>query len=71
VTVGTVFHRSRADLQKWFYAVALLLHEQRGLSYRQLAIQLSVNRNTAGLMATRIRGASYNHRQMLLRLEVE
>lgn len=70
VTVGTVFHRSRADLQKWFYAVWLVLFQQSGLSYRELAVELQVNRNTAGLMAQRIRNAPLAHRHQLMCLEV-
>jgi transposase-like protein len=68
VTVGTIFHQGRADLQKWFEAVRLLVHEQRGLSCRVLAQEISVNRNTAQLMAARIRRALRNDREFLYRL---
>lgn len=70
VTVGTVFHRSRADLQKWFYAVALLMHQGRGLTCREMGRELQVNRNTAHLMSSRIRFARGADREMMHRMEV-
>jgi transposase-like protein len=68
VTVGTLFHKTRADLQKWFGAVVLLVHEHRGVSSRQLAAAVDVNRNTAVLMRQRIRRAMMTDRDLLLDL---
>lgn len=57
VTVGTIFHNTKLDLQKWFLGVALMLNAKKGLSARQLARDLEVNKNTAWYMAMRIRKA--------------
>jgi transposase-like protein len=57
VTVGTIFHNTKLDLQKWFLGVALMLNAKKGLSARQLARDLEVNKNTAWFMAMRIRQA--------------
>jgi transposase-like protein len=57
VTVQTIFHNSKLDLQKWFLAVALILNAKKGLSARQLARDIEVNKNTAWYMGMRIRKA--------------
>jgi transposase-like protein len=55
--VGTIFHQTHLSLQKWFQAIVLLLHARRGISVRQLAEQLHVNKDTAWRMAMKIREA--------------
>ncbi len=57
VTVNTIFHKTKVDLQKWFLAVALVLNAKKGISARQLARDIEVNKNTAWLMLMRIRKA--------------
>jgi transposase-like protein len=57
VTVQTIFHNSKLDLQKWFLAIALILNAKKGLSARQLAQDIEVNKNTAWYMGMRIRKA--------------
>ncbi|HUJ17227.1 MAG TPA: IS1595 family transposase [Nitrospirota bacterium] len=57
VTVGTIFQKTKVDLQKWFLAISIILNAKKGLSSRQLARDLEVNRNTAWYMAMRIRKA--------------
>lgn len=57
VTVGTIFHHTHLPLQKWFLAVALVLNAKKGLSARQLARDLEVNKNTGWRMAMQIRKA--------------
>ncbi|WP_083468914.1 transposase [Nostoc piscinale] len=54
VTVKTLFHRTRVDLQKWFLAIYLLIYARTKLSSRQLAKLLAVDKNTAWLMIARI-----------------
>ena len=65
VTVGTIFHKTRLDLQKWFLAITLILNARKGISARQLARDLEVNKNTAWYMAMRIRKAMFEHRELL------
>jgi len=57
VTVGTIFHHTHLPMQKWFLAVALVLNAKKGLSARQLARDLEVNKNTGWRMAMQIRKA--------------
>lgn len=57
VTVATIFHKTKIDLQKWFLAIALILNAKKGISARQLSRDLEVNKNTAWFLAMRIRRA--------------
>jgi transposase-like protein len=57
VTVGTIFHRTHLDLQKWFLALALVLNAKKGISARQLGRDLMVNKDTAWRMGMKIRQA--------------
>jgi hypothetical protein len=63
VTVGTIFHQTHLSLQKWFQAIALLLNARRGVSVRQLAQYLNVNKDTAWRMAMKIREAMAEREQ--------
>ena len=68
VTVRTIFHKTHLDFQKWFLAISLILNAKKGISARQLALDLEVNKNTAWYMAMRIRKAMCErwHRELLL-----
>lgn len=57
VTVRTIFHKTKADLQKWFLAISLILNAKKGISARQLGRDLGLNKNSAWYMAMRIRKA--------------
>jgi transposase-like protein len=67
VTVKTIFHRTRLPLQKWLLAVSLILNAKKGISARQLARHLKVNRNTAWRIGMQVRDAMYQpeHRNLL------
>ena len=65
VTVQTIFHNTKLDLQRWFLAIALILNAKKGLSARQLARDLEVNKNTAWYMAMRIRKAMEDNGELL------
>ncbi len=65
VTVNTIFHKSKADLQKWFLALSLILNAKKGISARQLARDIEVNKNTAWYMGMRIREAMFQDRELL------
>jgi transposase-like protein len=68
VTVGTIFHDTRLPLQKWFLALSLMLNAKKGISARQLARDLDVNKNTGWYLAMRIRKAmkQSDERELLL-----
>jgi len=57
VLVGTIFHKTRLDLQKWFLAITLVLNAKKGISARQLARDIEVTKDTAWYMIMRIRAA--------------
>lgn len=63
VTVGTIFHQTHLPIQKWFLAVTLILNAKKGVSSRQLARHLKVNRNTAWRISMKIRDAMYEPEQ--------
>lgn len=65
VTVQTIFHKTHLDLQKWFLAISLILNAYKGVSARQLARDLEVNKNTAWYMAMRIRNAMVQQKELL------
>ncbi len=67
VTVGTIFHRTHLPLQKWFLAISLILNAKKGISARQLARDIDVNRNTAWRISMQIRKAmsQYSDRELL------
>jgi transposase-like protein len=52
VTVRTVFHKTKVDLQKWFFAI-----KQSDLSVRKLAAEINVDKNTANFIQSRIKVA--------------
>jgi len=57
VLVGTLFEDTRLELQKWFLAISLILNAKKGISARQLARDLEVNKDTAWRIAMKIRDA--------------
>ncbi|MFB8792165.1 MAG: IS1595 family transposase [Potamolinea sp.] len=68
VTVGTLFHKTHVDLNKWFLAIRLVLNSPRGISVRQLAKEIGVNKNTAAYMLERIRKAMIEEPDLLQNL---
>jgi len=65
VTVNTIFHHTHLPLQKWFVAISLVLNAKKGISARQLARDIEVNRNTAWYMGMRIRNAMFEQGDLL------
>lgn len=65
VTVGTIFHKTKVDFQKWFVAISLVLNAKKGISARQLSRDIQVNKDTAWYMAMRIRRAMTEYGDLL------
>jgi transposase-like protein len=65
VTVNTIFHHTHLPLQKWFLAISLVLNAKKGISARQLARDLEVNKNTAWYMGMRIRNAMFEQPELM------
>jgi transposase-like protein len=57
ITAGTIFHKTRTDLRKWFLAAYLMMHDKRGVSAMMLSRELSIRYETAWLMAHKLRHA--------------
>lgn len=57
VTVGTIFHHTHIDLQKWFLLISLMLNAKKGLSSYQAARDIELRRPTVWSMMHRIRNA--------------
>lgn len=57
VTTGTIFHRSRTPLQKWYIAVWMMVNAKKGVSAKDLERTLDVTYKTAWRMAMQIRKA--------------
>src|ERR1035438_599259 len=65
VTVDTIFHHTHLDLQKWFLAISLVLNAKKGLSARQLARDIQVNKSTGWSMGMRIRNAMFEQPELM------
>jgi len=65
VTVGTIFHDTKLDLQKWFLGISLILNAKKGISSRQLARDLDTRPNTAWRMQMQIRKAMVENSNLL------
>ncbi len=57
VRTGTIFERSHVPLNKWLYAIYLLVTARKGISSLQLSKELSVTQSTAWFMLGRLREA--------------
>ena len=57
VTAGTVFHRLRSPLWKWFWAMYQIAQDKKGVAAIELAKQVSVSYGTAWLMLHKLRRA--------------
>jgi len=68
VTVGTLFHQTHVDLQKWFHALKLVLRSSRAITVRRLALEIGVSKNTASYMITRIHKAVEEESELLQKL---
>jgi transposase-like protein len=55
VTAGTVFHRTRTPLRKWFASAWLIGQDKRGVSALFLSRELALRYDTAWLMAHKLR----------------
>ena len=64
-TVGTIFHRSHVDLQRWFLLIGLMLSARKGLSSAQAARDLELRQPTVWSMMHRIRKAMVDQGPLL------
>lgn len=55
VTVGTIFHKTHVDLQRWFLLISLMLSAKKAISATQAACDLEMRRPTVSSMMRRVR----------------
>lgn len=65
VTVGTLFHKTHVDFDKWFLAIELICKSPTTIAVRDLAVKINVNKNTAAYMITRIRRAMLEEEELI------
>lgn len=65
VTIGTIFHNTHIDLQKWFLVIAMMLNARKSLSACQIARDLDMRRPTVWSMMHRIRKAMKQDKDFL------
>lgn len=68
VTVGTLFHKTHVDFDKWFLAIRLVVNNPKEISVRKLAKEIGVNKNTACYMIKRIRKATLEEQELMQKL---
>ena len=61
VRTGTIFQKSKIPLNKWLYAMYLLITARKGISSMQLAKQIGVTQKSAWFMLQRLREACAIH----------
>ncbi len=66
VRTGTIFERSHVPLDKWLYAIYLLVTARKGVSSLQLSKEIGVTQKTAWFMLARLRKACGNGNDYLL-----
>ena len=67
VTAGTVFHRARVPLWKWFWAIYQLAQDKKGIAALTLAKQIGVCYGTAWLMLLKLRRAMRRRNERYVR----
>jgi len=60
VRTGTIFERSHVPLNKWYYAMYMLMTARKGISSLQLSKEIGVTQKTAWFMLGRLREACGN-----------
>ena len=71
VLSGTIFEKTKVELQKWFLACGLVINAKKSLSSYQLARDLDLNQKTAWYIQQRIRAAMAADQAPLLQGIVE
>jgi len=70
VTVGTIFHRTRLDLEKWFRAIDLFISSNGRISGRQLAKEIKVSKDTGCKILHKVTIAFHDTQQRKLLLAI-
>ncbi|WP_297842523.1 IS1595 family transposase [Pseudomonas sp.] len=71
VTAGTVFHKTRTDLTKWFLAAYMMASDKRGVSAMHVSRELGMRYDTAWLMCHKLRAALFERNGFELKNFIE
>ena len=69
VTTQTVFHRSKIDLQKWFYVIYIMLQHNNNVVSRSLGDYIEVTKDTAWAMQKKIKIALIKAPDLLFKID--
>ena len=67
VTTGTLFNKTKCDLQKWFLLIDNMISSKYS-SVREIAEEILVTKDTAWLMVQKIEKAKSDNLEFLLRI---
>ena len=68
VTVNTIFHKTKIDLQKWFYAIYLILNYESSVSSRDLGKEINTTKDTAWRIIKEIKNALIKQEALIHKL---
>lgn len=68
-TTGTFFHKTKVDLQKWFYIILNFQELSENVSSRMLAKSIKVTKDTAWRMVGQLRNAIREEKDFLNRIK--
>lgn len=71
ITAGTVFHKTRTDLTKWFLAAYMMASDKRGVSAMYVSREMGIRYDTAWLMCHKLRTALFERSGFELRDFIE
>lgn len=71
VTVNTIFHRTRLDLQKWFYAINYVLKSSIKVTSRNLAQEIDTTKDTAWLVLKKIRQSILDNDTLIKKIHID
>jgi transposase-like protein len=65
VTVNTPFHKTKVDLQKWFYSIHRILNSTETISSRVLAKEINTTKDTAWRIIDQIKRAILDQDELI------
>lgn len=68
VTTGTVFQKSKCDLQKWFYLIGALKDVSFDSSLRATANEIGVTKDTVSFMIDRIKFGFQSQSELMTKI---
>lgn len=68
VTVNTIFHKTKIDLQKWFYAIHIIMENDNKISSRELANEISTTKDTAWRITKEIKNTILKRDSLVLKI---